>query len=93
MQQIPGMALYGPAANARGGVISFNLGGIHPHDMASVLDQHGIAIRGGHHCAMPLMQVLGVHGTCRASFYVYNTVNEIDILIEAIGEAKGILRQ
>jgi cysteine desulfurase/selenocysteine lyase len=93
LRQMPGMELYGPEANARGGVVSFNLSGIHPHDMASILDQHGIAIRGGHHCAMPLMRVLGVNGTCRASFYLYNTVDEIDILIETIGEARRILRQ
>jgi cysteine desulfurase/selenocysteine lyase len=93
LQEMPEMALYGPEANARGGVVSFNLAGIHPHDMASILDQHGIAIRGGHHCAMPLMRVLGVNGTCRASFYLYNTLDEIDILIEAIGEARRILRR
>ena len=93
MQQMPGMELYGPEANLRGGVISFNLAGIHPHDMASILDQHGVAIRGGHHCAMPLMRTLGVNGTCRASFYLYNTIDEIDTLIEAIGEARRLLRQ
>jgi cysteine desulfurase/selenocysteine lyase len=93
MREMPEMKLYGPEAQARGGVVSFNLPGIHPHDMASILDQHGVAIRGGHHCAMPLMQVLGVNGTCRASLYIYNTVDEIDILIEAIGEARRILRR
>jgi cysteine desulfurase/selenocysteine lyase len=87
------MELYGPEANIRGGVVSFNLAGIHPHDMASILDQHGVAIRGGHHCAMPLMRTLGVNGTCRASFYLYNTIDEIDSLIEAIGEARRLLRQ
>ena len=74
-------------------MVSFNLLGMHPHDVASILDQHGIAIRGGHHCAMPLMQTLGVQGTSRASFYVYNTIDEIDLLIEAIGEARRILRR
>jgi cysteine desulfurase/selenocysteine lyase len=61
--------------------------------MASILDQHGVAIRGGHHCAMPLMRVLGVNGTCRASFYIYNTTDEVDVLIEAIGEARRMLRR
>ena len=93
MQHVQDLEYYGPPAAARGGVVSFNLPGIHPHDMASLLDQHGVAIRGGHHCAMPLMRVLGVNGTCRASFYIYNTTDEIDILIEAIGEARRILRQ
>ncbi len=91
--QVQGLDLYGPEASARGGVVSFNLLGMHPHDVASILDQYGIAIRGGHHCAMPLMQTLGVQGTSRASFYVYNTIDEIDLLIEAIGEARRILRR
>jgi cysteine desulfurase / selenocysteine lyase len=93
MQHIQDLECYGPMASARGGVVSFNLAGVHPHDMASILDQHGVAIRGGHHCAMPLMQVLGVNGTCRASFYIYNTADEVDVLIEAIGEARRILRR
>jgi cysteine desulfurase/selenocysteine lyase len=93
MRQVHDLEIYGPEANQRGGVISFNLQGVHPHDMASILDQHGVAIRGGHHCAMPLMRVLGVNGTCRASFYVYNTVDEVDALIEAVGEARRILRR
>jgi len=93
MQQVHDLELYGPEADARGGVVSFNLQGIHPHDMASILDQYGVAIRAGHHCAMPLMHVLGVNGTCRASFYMYNTFDEIDTLIEAVGEARRLLRR
>lgn len=91
--QMRDIEIYGPAADQRGGVVSFNLNGLHPHDMASILDQHGVAIRAGHHCAMPLMQVLGINGTCRASFYVYNNVDEIDVLVEAIGEARRILQR
>ena len=91
--QMRDVEIYGPAADQRGGVVSFNLHGLHPHDMASILDQHGVAIRAGHHCAMPLMQVLGINGTCRASFYVYNSVDEIDVLVEAIGEARRILQR
>jgi cysteine desulfurase/selenocysteine lyase len=91
--QVRDIEIYGPAADARGGVVSFNLNGLHPHDMASILDQHGVAIRAGHHCAMPLMHVLGINGTCRASFYVYNSVDEIDVLVEAIGEARRILQR
>lgn len=93
MRQAPDIAVYGPEAEARGGVISFNITDLHPHDIASVLDHCGVAIRAGHHCAMPLMQVLGVNGTCRASFYVYNTVGEIDVLMEAIGEARRLRRR
>lgn len=93
LQQMRDVEVYGPAADERGGVVSFNLSGVHPHDMASILDQHGVAIRAGHHCAMPLMRVLGVNGTCRASFYVYNSVDEIDVLVEAIGEARRILQR
>lgn len=93
MQQVQDLEVYGPAAHERGGVISFNLDGVHPHDMASILDQHGVAIRGGHHCAMPLMRVLGVNGTSRASFYLYNTIDDVDMLIEAVGEARRILRR
>lgn len=93
MQHVRDLTVYGPEAEKRGGVVSFNVEGIHPHDMASILDQHGVAIRGGHHCAMPLMRVLGVNGTCRASFYLYNTADEVDTLIEAIGEARRILRR
>ena len=93
MRQVRDLEVYGPAAHERGGVISFNLEGVHPHDMASILDQQGVAIRGGHHCAMPLMHVLGVNGTSRASFYIYNTVEDIDMLVEAVGEARRILRR
>ncbi len=93
MGQVHDLELYGPEAAARGGVVSFNLHGVHPHDMSSILDQQGVAIRGGHHCAMPLMRTLGVNGTCRASFYVYNTIDEINVLIEAIGEARRVLRR
>ena len=91
--QMRDVEVYGPAADQRGGVVSFNLSGVHPHDMASILDQHGVAIRAGHHCAMPLMHVLGVNGTCRASFYVYNSVDEIDVLVEAMGEARRTLQR
>jgi cysteine desulfurase/selenocysteine lyase len=93
MHHVQDLECYGPLAMDRGGVISFNLSGIHPHDMASILDQYGVAIRGGHHCAMPLMRILGVNGTCRASFYAYNTLDEVDVLIEAIGEARRTLRR
>jgi cysteine desulfurase / selenocysteine lyase len=93
LRQVHEIEIYGPDADARGGVVAFNLPDMHPHDIASILDQQGVAIRGGHHCAMPLMRSLGVNGTCRASFYIYNTVDEVDTLIEALGETRRILRR
>jgi cysteine desulfurase/selenocysteine lyase len=85
-----GAVVYGPKdVDIRGGVASFNLDEVHPHDMATILDQEGLCIRAGHHCAQPLMRVLGVSATARASFYVYNTPDEIDALVEALDKAKG----
>ena len=85
-----GAVVYGPKdVEIRGGVASFNLDEVHPHDMATILDQEGLCIRAGHHCAQPLMRVLGVAATARASFYVYNTPDEIDSLVEALDKAKG----
>ena len=71
----------------RGGIISFNLGDIHPHDLATILNEHCIAIRSGHHCAQVLMEKLEVSATSRISFYIYNTKEEINIFISALGEA------
>ena len=93
LQQLPDVQLYGPEADDRGGVIAFNMTDMHPHDIASILDQQGVAIRAGHHCAMPLMRTLGINGACRASVYVYNTTDEIDMLIESLGEVRRILRR
>jgi len=76
----------------RGALVTFNVEGIHPHDLAGLLDREGIAIRAGHHCAQPLMRWLGVQSTARASFYLYNTPEEIDALIEGIRTAKKVLQ-
>lgn len=85
LSKIDGLTLYGPKSlENRGGIISFNLKGIHPHDTGTVLDQEGIAVRAGHHCAQPLMRKLGISGTTRASFYLYNTKEEIDTLVKGI---------
>lgn len=85
-----GAHVYGPAdANDRGGVVSFNLDEVHPHDMATILDQEGLCIRAGHHCAQPLMRRLGVPATARASFYVYNNEEDVDALVDALDKAKG----
>jgi cysteine desulfurase/selenocysteine lyase len=93
LSAVPDIDIYGPAAEDRGGVIAFNMAGAHAHDVASILDQYGVAIRAGHHCAMPLMRELDINGACRASFYLYNTVDEIHTLIEALGAARRMLRR
>ncbi|HUI00337.1 MAG TPA: cysteine desulfurase [Nitrososphaerales archaeon] len=91
MTRIPNLKIYGPMnPEGRGGVISFNLADIHPHDMASILDEEGVAIRSGHHCAQPLMELLNVPGTSRASFYVYNSKADIDAFIGALLKAKSV---
>jgi len=83
------IAVYGPRdAAARGAAVSFNLEGLHPHDVGTVLDMEGVAIRAGHHCAKPLMRRLGVAATARASFYLYNTQDEVDQLVDALGVAR-----
>jgi cysteine desulfurase/selenocysteine lyase len=88
-KDLSGVNVIGPKNNIdRGSVISFTMDGIHPHDVGQVLDQYGIAVRTGHHCAWPLMRKLGLVGTTRASFYIYNDESDVDSLISAIGEAK-----
>ena len=82
------LTVYGPAEpDGRGGVMSFAFKGIHPHDLSQVLDQHGVCVRPGHHCAKPLMRVLGVGATARASWYVYNDEADIDALGDALEDA------
>lgn len=83
LSKVPYLTIYGGQQGVtRCGVISFNLQDAHPHDVASILDAGGVAIRAGHHCAQPLMRYLGVNATCRASFYFYNTTEDVDILVE-----------
>jgi cysteine desulfurase/selenocysteine lyase len=90
-RDVPGIALYGPMDPAlRGGVVPFNLPGIHPHDVAQVLDRFGIAVRAGHHCTMPLHERLELAATARASFNVYTTTADIDALVAGITEVKRI---
>ena len=88
LEEIPGVKVYGPAADQKGGVASFTLDGIHPHDVAQILDRDGIAIRAGHHCAQPLHEKLGLPATSRASFYLYNTKDEVDKLVEGLYKVK-----
>jgi cysteine desulfurase/selenocysteine lyase len=86
------VALYGPkSADSRGAVIAFNFADIHPHDLGTLLDRDGVAIRAGHHCCQPLMRRLGQVATARASFYLYNTRDEVDVLAEALGHARAVL--
>jgi cysteine desulfurase/selenocysteine lyase len=82
--------VYGPPPEGRAGVISFNVDGIHPHDLATIVDRRQVCIRAGHHCAQPLMTRLDVAATARASFYVYTKRDEVDVLVEAIDDAKRI---
>ena len=90
LRAIPGLTIFGPPAERRGGVISFTLGDIHAHDLATLLDREGVAVRAGHHCAQPLMERMQVAATARASFYVYTTSAEIDTLAEALERARAI---
>ncbi len=89
LASLPDVVVYGPRdPEVRGGVVAFNLGDLHPHDVGTVLDQYGIAVRAGHHCAQPLMRRLGCVATARASFYVYNRLDEVDTLLEGVREAE-----
>lgn len=92
LSQVKGLTLYGPPAEMRGGVVTFNISGVHPHDIATILDSEGIAIRAGHHCAQPLMRRYNVPATARASFYLYNIREEIDVLVHGLEKAKAIFR-
>ena len=86
-QKMPGITLYGTNdLSQRGGIISFNVNGVHPHDVGSILDEQGIAIRVGHHCCQPFMRKMQISGTCRASFYLYNTKEEIDLVVNKLKE-------
>jgi len=87
---IEGLRIYGPPASERSGVLSFTLGDVHPHDIATILDGEGVCIRAGHHCAQPLMRRLDVAATARASFYVYNDESDIDALVAGIMKAREI---
>ncbi|GAK00370.1 cysteine desulfurase [Geomicrobium sediminis] len=80
--------VYGPPADQRAGILTFNIKGVHPHDVATVLDSQGVAVRAGHHCARPLMNWLGCTATARASFYLYNTKSDVDAFVDALVTAK-----
>lgn len=92
LEEIPGVRVFGPSAQYKGGVAAFTLEGIHPHDVAQILDQEGIAIRAGHHCAQPLHEKFGIPATSRASFYLYNTKEEVDLLVNGVYKVKDMFR-
>ncbi len=89
LPSVPGLRILGPRED-RGGALAFELAGIHPHDLSTILDRQGVAIRAGHHCAMPLHERLGIPASARASFYLYNRSAEVDALVEALGTARQV---
>ncbi|MBV8362365.1 MAG: SufS family cysteine desulfurase [Deltaproteobacteria bacterium] len=93
LRNIPGIEIYGPPAyGQRAGIISFNLEGVHPHDVAQIAAEMGVALRAGHHCCQPLMKALGIAGTVRASFAIYNNASDIEALVSAVSRAGRLLR-
>jgi cysteine desulfurase/selenocysteine lyase len=88
LEEIPGVKLFGPTADKKGGVAAFTLEGVHPHDVAQILDRDGVAVRAGHHCAQPLHERFGLPATSRASFYLYSTKAEVDKLVDGIYKVK-----
>jgi cysteine desulfurase/selenocysteine lyase len=90
LEEIPDVKVLGPSADKKGGVAAFTLKGVHPHDVAQILDRYGIAVRAGHHCAQPLHEKFGITATTRASFYIYNFKEEVDKLVDGIYEVKKI---
>jgi len=92
LEEIPGVRVYGPEASYKGGVLSFTMEGIHPHDISQILDSYGIAIRAGHHCAMPLHEKYRIPASARASFYLYNSIEEVNHLADAINKVNELFR-
>jgi cysteine desulfurase / selenocysteine lyase len=87
---MPGVRLFGPPAAERSGVVSFTVADVHPHDLATILDQDGICVRAGQHCAQPLLRRLGVGATARASFYVYNDAADVESLVAGVRKAQAM---
>lgn len=93
LREVPGLVIHGPTdPGERSGVISFTMGDVHPHDLATILDAEGVAIRAGHHCTQPLMRRLGLSATARASFYLYNTPDDVDRLVQGLERAREIFQ-
>jgi cysteine desulfurase/selenocysteine lyase len=91
LDELPWVRVFGPPPDRRAGIVSFDVEGIHPHDVAQILDWEGVAVRAGHHCTQPLMARLGVSATTRASFYVYSIPEEIDRLVAGLHKVKASL--
>lgn len=90
LSEVPGLRVLGPAADRRGGVVAFTLEGVHPHDIATVLDQAGVCVRAGHHCAMPLHEHLGIPASTRASFHCYSCPEDLDALVAGLHRARAV---
>jgi cysteine desulfurase / selenocysteine lyase len=90
LEEVPGVWVFGPNPNHKGAVMAFTLAGVHPHDVSQILDRDGIAVRAGHHCAMPLHEKFQIPATARASFYLYNTPDEVDKLVEGLYKVKQV---
>src|SRR5262249_20867515 len=90
LRTVPDLRIYGPPASERGGVVAFSLADIHPHDIATLLDQKGIAIRAGHHCCQPLMDRYDVPALGRASFYIYSNEDDVERLVEGLGFVREV---
>jgi len=90
LSDVPGLRVLGPAADKRGGLVAFTMDGIHPHDVATVLDQRGVCVRAGHHCAMPLHETLGVPASARASFHCYSVREDVDAMIAGLHDARRV---
>jgi len=94
LYSLPDVTVYGPRdARDRTGVVSFNLNGVHPHDAGTILDEFGVAVRAGHHCCQPLHRSLDIAATLRASFYIYNTRDEVDALVDALAAARRVYQR
>ena len=87
---MPELTILGPPADRRGGVVAFTLGDLHPHDVATVLDDEGVCVRAGHHCAMPLHERLGIAASARASFHCYSLREEVDVLVQGLHRARRV---
>ncbi|MFN2124161.1 MAG: cysteine desulfurase [Candidatus Promineifilaceae bacterium] len=92
LSEVPGLRILGPSAAQKGGVAAFTLAGIHPHDIAELLDKRGVAVRAGHHCAMPLHHKYGINASTRASFYLYTTTYEVDQLVQGLHSVREVFR-
>ena len=94
LSNVEDIEIYGPTnPNIKGGIIAFNIKGIHPHDVSEILNSEGIAIRSGHACAQPLLKRLGVAAVARASFYIYNTKSDVDVLVKGLERVKKVLKK